>query len=215
MNKYFRMAAAALLAAAMITSPVSCSKDSSSGSSSTSKIKSSDIPYGASMTKHQVEEGVAIQTEVDINCVTLEESKALSFYIAGIGQGKGEVFEKCTDKRILDYVIENAGCKSADEYAKKLHEQYKTYMIKDGETEPDYDFTYVVAEKMDGEDAKDFSAFDEIVEKLIPDAEIKDRKCLYIDAIDIDNGSKSLNVRMGDYLPVYIFTINGTPCVLV
>lgn len=214
MNKYMKIAAAAVLAAAMATAPVSCnSKDSSS--SSKKILKSTEIPYGANMIKHQVEEGVAIQTEVDINCVTLEESKALSYYIAGIGQGNGEVFEKCTDKALLDYVVKNDGCANVDEYAKKLHEQYKTYMIKSGETEPDYDFTYVVAEKMDGEDAKDFSAFDDMVQKIIPDAEISDRKCLYIDAIDIDNGSKSLNVRMGDYLPVYIFTINGTPCVLV
>ncbi len=213
MRNIFKTTAAVILAAVMLTAPVSCGSKSSS--SSNSVVKSTDIPYGANMTKHTVEEGVAIMTEVDHDCVSLEESKVLSFYIAGIGQGKGELIEQCTDKKLLDYVLENSGCKTADEYAKQLHEEYKNYMLKAGEEETDYDFTYVVAEKMDGESKKDFSTFDDTIHKIIPDAEITNRKCLYIDAIDIDHGSKSLNVRMGDYLPVYVFTINGTPCVLV
>ncbi len=214
MRNIFKTTAAVILAAVMLTAPVSCGSKSSS-SSSTVKFKSTDIPYGANMIKHTVDEGFDIMTEVDIDCVSVEEGKALASYIAGIGQGKGELIEKCTDKKLLDYVLENSGCKTADEYAKQLHEEYKNYMLKAGEEETDYDFTYVVAEKMDGESQKDFSTFDETIHKIIPDAEITNRKCLYIDAIDIKHGSKSLNVRMGDYLPVYVFTINGTPCVLV
>ena len=87
-------------------------------------------------------------------------------------------------------------------------------MNKEGEKYTDYSFDYVVVEQYATDEDIDFGRYDEIVFDADPDAKITDRKRLSVDAIDNQQGSRSINYRMGGYIDVYIYTINGKPYVL-
>lgn len=114
----------------------------------------------------------------------------------------------------LKFVIEKNNCKTAGEYVTLLHNQLGQFMNKEGEKYTDYSFDYVVAEQYATDEDIDFGRYDEIVFDADPDAKITDRKRLSVDAIDNQQGSRSINYRMGGYIDVYIYTINGKPYVL-
>jgi len=210
------------VSALLLTSFASCGSGSSSGSeSATKKNLVGDIGgnvdesvYGAHMVQHLQDSEYVINTEVDARFVTDDEAKLLAKYIAAIGNKDGSLMEQALYPAALKFVIEKNNCKTADEYVAILHNQLGQFMNKEGEKYTDYSFDYVVVEQYATDEDIDFGRYDEIVFDADPDAKITDRKRLSVDAIDNQQGSRSINYRMGGYIDVYIYTINGKPYVL-
>lgn len=184
--------------------------DSKSSDSSSSAVTASANPvadYGGNMTKHWAKDGYEITTEVDYRYVTEDEAKKLAKYIAALGRSDGKLMEEALYPAALEYVKNANSCSSAEEYASKLHQQLKQFA---GE---EFEFDYAAVEAYAGEGDMDFSKYDKIVLDADPDAKITDRKRLSVDAL-FDGSNKSMNVRMGGYIDVYMYTINGVPYVL-
>ena len=212
MKYQLRNTLAALSALALAASFTGCgsSKSSKSGSESTTASQTSSGivgQYGANMIKHLSTDGYEITAEVDYRFVTEDESKKLAKYIAAIGRSDGKLMEEALYPAALDYVVKANSCSDAEDYAKKLHQQLLQF------TGEEYEFEYTVVEEYAGENDMDFSKYDEIVLDADPDAQITDRKRLSVDAL-YDGTNKSINYRMGGYIDVYMYTINGEPYVL-
>lgn len=215
-----------ITSAMLLTAFASCSSGESSNSGSepttaknlvgdiTDQKYQDDSVYGAHMQQHFKDDDFVITTEVDYRYVTDDEAKLLAKYIAAIGSKDGSLMEQALYPEALKFVLEKNNCKSADEYVQILHDQLGTFMNKEGEKYDDYVFDYVVAEQYATDEDIDFGRYDEIVYDADPDAEITNRKRLSVDAIDDEHGSRSINYRMGGYIDVYIYTINGVPYVL-
>ena len=185
------------------------SKSSSSETSGSSITVSNDpvANYGGDMFKHLQKDGYEITAEVDARYVTDDESKKLAKYIAAIGRCDGKLMEEALYPAALDYVMKANSCSTAAEYATVLHKQLLQF------TGEDFEFDYTVVEEYADESNFDFSKYDSIVLDADPDAQITNRKRLSVDAL-YDHTNKSINVRMGGYIDVYMYTINGVPYVL-
>lgn len=202
------MALVSAMALAVCFTGCGSSKDSSSSGSTVSTSADPVANYGGDMIKHLQKDGYEITAEVDSRYVTEDESKMLAKYIAAIGKSDGKLMEEALYPAALEYVKKANSCSSAEEYAKKLHQQLLQF------TGEEYEFEYVcVEEYTDEKSGFDFSKYDEIVLDADPDAEITARKRLSVDAL-YDGTNKSINYRMGGYIDVYMYTINGTPYVL-
>lgn len=203
---------AALAAAAMLAfSAVGCSsKDSSSDSAGSTKAASADpvAQYGGDMIKHWAKDGYEITVEVDGRYITEDESKKIAKYIASIGRSDGKLMEESVHPAALKYVLDANGFSDAGAYVSYLHETLMQYI---GE---EYEFEYATVESLiDESTGFDFSRYDQIILDAEPDAEITNRKKVSLDAL-YDHTNKSLNVHMGGYIEVYIYTINGEPFIL-
>ncbi len=207
MSKFFMKAAAVLSAAVLAVSFTGCGSKDSSSSSAGQDVKAEDMPYGANMIKHLKDDGYEITTEVDYRYISEDESKKIAKYIAAIGSSKGSLMEESVYPGALDYVMKATGCATADDYASMLHQQLMQF------TGEEYEFEYTVTEAYAAGDSVDFSTYDKIVHDYDPDAEITDRKKLSMDAL-YDHTNKSIYVRMGGYIEIYLYTINGVPYVL-
>ncbi|MBR4626531.1 MAG: hypothetical protein IKO47_02285 [Ruminococcus sp.] len=200
---------AALAAACTMLMPAAGCGDKKKGSSSSSglTISDADMPFGAKMTEHLVEDGYEITTYVDYRYITDEESKKIAEYIAAISRKDGALMEKALYPAGLAYVMNAAGSATSAEYAEYLHNSLLEV------TEGEFEFDYIQAEEYADENTVDFSKYDDIVLKADPDAEITDRKKIGLDVL-FNGGRGSIHYRMGGYIYIYLYTINGTPYVL-
>jgi len=202
--------AAALAAALMLAfSAAGCgSKDSSSGNTSSPSAVDPVSQYGGDMIKHWARDGYEITVEVDGRFITEDESKAVAKYIAAIGRSDGKLMEDSVHPAVLKYVLDANGFADAGAYASYLHTSLLQF------TGEEYEFEYAAVEKLiDESTGFDFSKYDKIILDADPDAEITNRKKISVDAL-YDNTNKSINVRMGGYIEIYLYTINGVPYVL-
>lgn len=210
MRSHMRRTAALASALILAFSAVGCgSKSSSSGSTSTAPAAADPVSqYGGDMIKHWAKDGYEITVEVDGRFITEDESKAIAKYIAAIGRSDGKLMEESVHPAALKYVLDANGFTDAGSYASYLHTSLLQF------TGGEFEFEYAAVEKLiDESTGFDFSVYDKIILDAEPDAEITNRKKISVDAL-YDNTSKSINVRMGGYIEIYLYTINGVPYVL-
>ena len=202
---------AAIAAALALTVCFSGCGSKSSSSSSAAQTATSVNPvsqYGGDMVKHWAKDGYEITVEVDGRFVTEDESKKVAKYIAAIGKCDGKLMEEALHPAALKYVLDANGCSDAAGYASKLHKQLMQF------TGEDFVFDYTTVEEyVDESTGFDFSKYDKIILDAEPDAKITNRKRLSVDAL-YDDSKKSTNYRMGGYIDVYMYTIDGVPYVL-
>jgi len=205
-----RRTAALTAALALALSAVGCGgKSSSSGSTSATQSAVSPVSqYGGDMIKHWAKDGYEITVEVDGRFITEDESKALAKYIAAISRSDGKLMEESVEPAVLKYVMDANGFADAGAYASYLHNSLMQY------TGEEYEFEYATVESLvDESSGYDFSKYDKIILDAEPDAEITSRKKISADAL-YDHTNKSLNVHMGGYIEVYLYTVNGVSYIL-
>lgn len=205
-----RRTAALTAALVLALSAVGCGgKSSSSGSTSATQSAASPVSqYGGDMIKHWAKDGYEITVEVDGRFITEDESKALAKYIAAISRSDGKLMEEAVEPAVLKYVMNANGFSDAGEYASYLHNSLLQY------TGEEYEFEYATVESLvDESSGYDFSKYDKIILDEDPKAEITSRKKISADAL-YDHTNKSLNVHMGGYIEVYLYTVNGVSYIL-
>ncbi|MCR5599500.1 MAG: hypothetical protein K6G33_01965 [Ruminococcus sp.] len=228
MNKIFTRTAAILAAAVMTLSVVSCNdndaeKDAKAKSSANlaggdlpedANVKEEDMPYGAEYKQLKVEEekDLPMSVEFDPRYMTDEEAKQVVNYFWSLSSKDPSYLEKAVHPDLLKYRLDEAGTTAQDFLNKE-------YDIIKGYAESDFTFTFTLVDgilKAD-EKASDFEFYDSLVEKAIPHAKVTDKKLFMVNCTyskPDDTGVYSLQMRLGDYVDVAVYTIDGKPYII-
>ena len=148
----------------------------------------------------------------DPRFVSDAEAAKLADYFYAISEKDPKYLEKALHPDFLKYILELWGCESAQDFLEKEYEAIKQY------TGSDYNFTFVLVDGiMKDTDKTGLEAYDARVEKAIPNANVTDKKALMVNCTyskPNDGGSYSLQMRLGDYVTLCVYTIDGEPYVI-
>ena len=227
--KKFIARTAALLAAAVMTASaaVSCSdKDEHEDHDhdhqvvgkdeipDDANISLDDLPYGGQFKKLLPEEyDTPIGVDFDSRYLTDEEAAKIADYFYSISEKKAEYLEKALHPDYLKFVLAQTGFDSAQTYVENEYELIKQF------TESDYSFDFVLIDDMvDNSDGTAFTGYDVNLRKALPDANFTDRKAFMVNCTytvpSEEGGSHSLQARLGDYIVLCVYTIDGEPYVV-
>ncbi len=227
MNKIFTRTAAILAAAMMAVSAVSCSDSKKNDEKAKSKgnlaggdlpenasVSEDDMPYGAEYKQLRAEEekDLPMSVEYDPRYMTDEEAKQVVNYFWSLSSKDPSYLEKAVHPDLLKYRLDEAGT-TAQEFLNKEYDLIKEY------TESDFTFTVTLVDGILKADEKssDFEFYDSLVEKAIPHAKVTDKKLFMVNCTyskPDDNGVYSLQMRLGDYVDVAVYTIDGNPYII-
>ena len=224
MNKIFKRAAAVLAAVLMAASAVSCSDNKKNDEKAKSEgnlaggdlpdnadVKEEDMPYGAQYKRLTVEDdGLPMSIEFDDRYMTDDEAKQVVNYFWSLSSKDPSYLEKAVHPDLLKYRLDTAKTTAQD----FLNSEYE--LIK-GYTGSDFTFTFVLVDGMLKDDSG-FAAYDELIKETMPDAKVTDKKVFMVNCTynkpDDPNGVYSLQMRIGDYVDVAVYTIDGKPYII-
>ena len=225
--KKFIARTAALLAAAVMTASaaVSCSdKDEHDEHEhhivgedeipDDANISLDDLPYGGQFKKLLPDEyDTPIGVDFDSRYLTDEEAAKIADYFYSISEKKAEYLEKALHPDYLKFVLAQTGFDSAQTYVENEYELIKQF------TGSDYSFDFVLIDEMvDNSDGTAFTGYDVNLRKALPDANFTDRKAFMVNCTytvpSEEGGSHSLQARLGDYIVLCVYTIDGEPYVV-
>ena len=208
--KKFIARAAALLAAAVMT--VSAAVSCSSSKDDTLELK--DMPYGGEYRKVLPEEyDTPIGVDRDPRFVNEAECAKIADYFYAISERNPEYLEKALHPDFLKYTLESSGFASTQEFLDKEYDLIKEYIGTD------YSFDFVLIDGMENANGKEFEVYDQHLESAMPGAKPKNKKCLmvnctYVKKENNNGGTYSLKERLGDYVYLCVYTIDGEPYVI-
>lgn len=224
MKHIFTRTAAALMAASMALSFASCSdkKDTDSHNEGNlaagnpeafDGVSQENLPYGATVTQLTPDiDGVPVMTEYDNRYLTAEEGTLVCNYFAGIALKDADMFSSAVYPPYLEFRLKTLNGISTEEF---VEGQYETVNKSTG---GDFEFTYImITDCLREGEFDNFSAFDNILLDMNPDAKITERKYLQIDCMynDTTNGGNySLKNRLGGEISLCLYTIDGKPYLL-
>ena len=171
------------------------------------------MPYGAEYQKLLPDEyDTPLGVDRDPRYLSDEESAKFADYFYAISARDPKYLEKALHPDFLKYVLETSGFSTAQEFLDNEYELIKQY------TGSDFEFTFVLVDGiMKNTDVTGLEAYDARLEKAMPNAKVTDKKAFMINCTyskPNDNGSYSLQMRLGDYVTLCIYTIDGEPYVI-
>lgn len=217
MNKIFMKTAALAAAMAMSLASYSCSgKESSSvnegnlagdGPADNVSVSSDDMPYGATIT--QLKNDVPVSIEYDYRYMTDEEARKLSEYFAAVGLKDADMAAGACYDSYLENFFSAMNVSNIEDYLTVSYDTLKSY------TEEDYEFSYFIVSDVTQNESV-YPYYDEIIYSINPDANIESRKVATMDLYyDTESAvSCSLYYRMGNYIQVCVYQIDGEAYIL-
>lgn len=224
MNKIFTRVAAVLAAVLMAASAVSCSdnKKNDEKAKSEGNLAGGDLPENANVSEENMPygseykqlskdtDGVPMSVEYDPRYMTDDEAKQVVNYFWSLSSKDPSYLEKAVHPDLLKYRLDTAKTTAQD----FLNSEYE--LIK-GYTGSDFTFTFALVDGM-LKDESGFAAYDELIKETMPDAKITDKKVFMVNCTynrpDDPNGVYSLQMRIGDYVDVAVYTIDGKPYII-
>ena len=226
MKKFISRTFALIAAAAiMLSASVSCSeseadkrakKDTNLAGGDVDDNVSLDLdqmPYGAEYQKLLPEDyDTPLGVDRDPRYVSDAEAAKLADYFYAISEKDPAYLEKALHPDFLKYVLETTSSESAKDFLEKEYELIKQY------TGSDFTFTFVLVDGiMKNTDVTGMEAYDARLEKAVPNANVSDKKALMVNCTyskPNDGGSYSLQMRLGEYVTLCVYTIDGEPYVV-
>lgn len=173
-----------------------------------------DLPYGGQFKKLLPDEyDTPIGVDFDSRYLSDEEAAKIADYFYAISEKDPEYLEKALHPDYLRYILDQTGAESAQAYLDMEYEMIKQFTGKD------YSFDFVLIDDMvDNSDGTGLTGYDVTVAKAIPDGKVTAKNgfmvnCTYTAKPD-DGGSYSLQARIGDYITICVYTIDGEPYVI-
>ena len=175
-------------------------------------IKLDETPYGGQFSKLLPEEyDTPIGVDRDPRYLSDEEAAKLADYFYAISEKKPEYLEKALHPDYLKTILEKTGTDSAQSYVDIEYDLIKQF------TETDYSFDFVLVDDM-VTDEDILKGYNSAVRSAFPDAKITGVKSFMINctykAKPEDGGSYSLKERLGDYITLCVYTVDGEPYIL-
>ena len=217
MKRAFTKAAALAAALTMIFSAASCSEKKQSDKSNNlaggsppanASMELEDMPYGAEyFQKLSSESDVPLSIEYDPRFVTDAEADALSNYFYALSERNPEYLKKAVHPDLLKYRLANSSYENEQEFLDAEYELIKQY------TGSDFTFDYILVDgRLKDDTDSAFETYDKLMEAASPGCNITSRNvymvnCTY--AKPDDGGSYSLQMRLGDYMYICVYTIDG------
>lgn len=175
-------------------------------------IKLDETPYGGQFRKLLPEEfDTPIGVDRDPRYLSDEEAAKLADYFYAISEKKPEYLEKALYPDYLKALLEKTGTDSAQSYVEIEYDMIKQF------TEKDYSFDFVLVDDMitDEDIIKGYSS---TARSALPDAKITGVKAFKVNCTyktkPEDGGSYSLKERLGDYITLCVYTVDGEPYIL-
>lgn len=226
MNKIFTRTAAVLMAAFMAVSAASCSdKKNDEKAKSEGNLAGGDLPEGANVDEENMpygaqykrltveDDGLPMYIEFDNRYMTDDEAKQVVSYFWSLSSKDPKYLEEAVHPDLLKYRLDEAGT-TAQDFLNKEYDIIKEY------AESDFTFTGTLVDgilKAD-ESSSDYEFYDSLVKKAIPDGKVTDKKLFMVNCTysrpDDPNGVYSLQMRLGDYVDVAVYTIDGKPYII-
>lgn len=224
MNKNITRIAALMAAVLMSVSAFSCSDNKKNDEKAKSEgniaggdlpdnadVKEEDMPYGAQYKRLTVEDdGLPMSIEFDNRYMTDDEAKQVVNYFWSLSSKEPSYLEAAVHPALLKYRLESANTTAQD----FLNSEYD--LIK-GYTGSDFKFTYALVDGIMKDDSG-FDYYDDLIEKTMPDAKVTDKKVFMVNCTynrpDDPNGVYSLQMRLGDYVDIAVYTIDGKPYII-
>lgn len=224
MNKNVTRIAALMAAVLMSVSAFSCSDNKKNDEKAKSEgniaggdlpdnadVKEEDMPYGAQYKRLTVEDdGLPMFIEFDNRYMTDDEAKQVVNYFWSLSSKDPKYLEEAVYPDLLKYRLDEAGT-TAQDFLNKEYDLIKTY------AESDFAFTGTLVDGIMKDDSG-FEFYDDLIKKVMPDAKVTDKKVFMVNCIynrpDDPNGVYSLQMRLGDYVDVAVYTIDGKPYII-
>lgn len=212
----FRKISAFTAAAIMLTASVSCgNKGSSSEGDGKSDgnmvaydmdISAGDMPDGSStVLMSEGVSGVPLKLEYIPEYLSEDEGIVISRYFYSISAHDGDMMKSCFYEGSMNYIISEGVVENSQNYVDKLYEQYSQF------AGGDFEFSYLIQDSTDT--SIDFSDYDNMVKDHTPDAVIEDKKMVlmdvYFNAPDLNISSTPMKTRMGDFVYIVLYKIDG------
>lgn len=224
MKKNFTRVAALMAAVLMSISAVSCSDNKKNDAKAKSEgnlaggdlpdnanVKEEDMPYGAQYKRLTVEDdGLPMSVEFDNRYMTDDEAKQVVNYFWSLSSKDPSYLEKAVHPDLLKYRLESANT-NAQDFLNSEYDLIKNY------TGSDFTFTFALVDGIMNDDSG-FEVYDELIKKTMPDAKVTDKKVFMVNCTysrpDDPNGVYSLQMRLGDYVDIAVYTIDGKPYII-
>lgn len=217
MKNIFNKTAAFAVAIGMALAAFSCAGKSSSSESEGNlagggpaddiNVSQDEMPYGATVTKLQ--NNVPVPIEYDYRYMNEEEGTKLSEYFAAVSLKDADMITGASYDSYLERNFSLMNVSDIQGYLDASYDSLKSY------TGEDYEFSFFIVSDVT-EDEGIFPYYDSIVYGINPDAKIESRKIatmdLYYDTESVK--SCSLYYRMGNYIQVCVYQIDGQVYIL-
>lgn len=219
MKKNFLMRFSALAAAsALLMASVSCGKKDSSSDEHDHKnmvgniddnanVSPEDLPATVVLLTPSVS-GIPLQLEYVEENINEQEAIAVAKYLYGLNTKDGEMVKSVMYDGMENHIVSSGQAENIQAFTENAYDYYRDFV---GE---DYSFDYLIAGGLYS--GLIYAYYDNIVLGVDRNAEITGRKTVFMDIYYESDSTASgiLRNRVGDFVYVVVYTINGQSYVM-